>query len=225
VLCHRLWAGRPGFDSSEGKGISFITKFTALMPVELTVHWISLKQFLRIPVPSYTTRFGCGRVRTPYVQNNYKYLLIIVFILLLLLGSIILCKNMTGNNFVSRSCKEWNYIRPTRITLGHNNFLKGNFSLCVGKNEAMKRRRLGSRKMPPRILKYRHQMEVSGQLRTPAALPSCERTLRPSAQEVDWSPEPLWTISKVTNLLSRYEWNPCSSTTRPFLSSSYPGSS
>jgi hypothetical protein len=77
-----------------GKAFVFTTKFTGLVPVELNVYWISLKQFLKISIPSYTTRLGCGRVRTTYAHNNYKYLSIIVFVLLLEI--IILCEYVRG---------------------------------------------------------------------------------------------------------------------------------
>lgn len=65
------------------KAFALTTKFTALVPVELTVCWMSLKQFLKIPTPSYTMRLGCGRVKTLYAQNNYKYSSINAFVSLL----------------------------------------------------------------------------------------------------------------------------------------------
>jgi hypothetical protein len=65
------------------KAFALTTKLTALVPLALTLYWMPLKQFLKIPIPSYTTRSGCGRVRTLYAQNNYKYSSITAFVSLL----------------------------------------------------------------------------------------------------------------------------------------------
>jgi hypothetical protein len=83
VPCDPLWAGRQEFFPERGKSFLFATKFTALVPMQLYMHWISLKELLGISILSYTTRLRYGRVRTPRAENNYRHLSIIVFTSLL----------------------------------------------------------------------------------------------------------------------------------------------
>jgi hypothetical protein len=64
----------------------------------------------------------------------------------------------------------------------------------------------------------RHQMEVSGQLHVPAALPPGKEPLVPTGQEVGWTPEPVWMIWRRGNSWPYQDLNSDPSVVQPIAS-------